>query len=148
MTEPHDNNRYINEVTLFNGGGGLVSTTFDYLKFCQMLLNGGSLNNVSILKPETIALMTADHLEETRKHQSERLRLPNGEASFSLGFAIRGENTDTLEKVYGWGGAVGTYFKIDTKHNLAYVMMIQLSPYRQLGLRRQLQEFINASIIE
>lgn len=148
MAERHDNNRFINKVTLFNGGGGLVSTTFDYLKFCQMILNGGSLHGSNILKPETIDLMLSDHLESVRNHQTERLRLPVGEASFGLGFAIRGENPDSLEKVFGWGGAVGTFFKIDKEHNLAYVMMIQLSPHRQLELRSNIQKFIDASIID
>ncbi|MFK7799314.1 MAG: hypothetical protein AB8E82_17825 [Aureispira sp.] len=49
--------------------------------------------------------------------------------------------------LYGWGGAFGTYFKIDVAHDLAYVMMIQLAPYRQLGLRPSLQHYIEATII-
>ena len=148
VAESAEENRYVNEVTLFNGGGGLVSNTFDYLKFCQMILNKGSLNDVQILKEETIDLMLSDQLEQTRKHQTERLRLPSGEASFGLGFAIRGENPESLEKVFGWGGAVGTYFKVDMQRDVAYVMMIQLSPYRHLELRSKIQAFVNASIIE
>lgn len=148
IVEESNNNRFVQEVTLFNGGGGLVSTTFDYLKFCQMMLNKGELNGIRFLKEETIDLMLSDHLKEVRQHQPERLRLPNGEASFGLGFAIRGEHPDALEKVFGWGGAVGTYFKIDMERDLAYVMMIQLSPYRHLGLRERLQEFVEASLVE
>jgi len=73
--------------------------------------------------------MLSDRLIGTRRHELDRLRLPLGEASFGLGFAIKGENSNYLERIYGWGGAVGTYFKIDLENNLAYVMMIQLSPY-------------------
>ena len=89
ISKPQRENRYVNEVTLFNGGGGLVSTTFDYLKFCQMILNKGKANGHEILKEETIELLLKDHLEEVRNYQ-ERFRLPYGEYGFGLGFAIRG----------------------------------------------------------
>ncbi len=139
-------NQYIEEVTLFNGGGGLISTTLDYLQFCQMILNYGQLNGVRILREETVKLMLTDQLAQIRLSQSERLRLPPGEASFGLGFAIRGDSPESLERVYGWGGAVGTYFKIDMEHDLAYVMMIQLSPHRQLALRSKIQDFMDSAI--
>ena len=145
--EEQRENRYVDEVTLFNGGGGLVSTTFDYLKFCQMILNKGEANGHQILKEETIELILKDHLQEVRNYQ-ERFRLPYGEYGFGLGFAIRGNNENELEKVYGWGGAVGTYFKINMENDMAYVMMIQLSPYRQLGLRQLFQTYVESSIIE
>lgn len=147
ISEGQRENRYVEEVTLFNGGGGLVSTTFDYLKFCQMLLNKGKANGFQILKEETIGVMLQDHLEEARAHQ-ERLRLPFGEYGFGLGFAVRGTGPNDLENVFGWGGAVGTYFKIDTDHDLTYVLMIQLSPYRQLGLRQSFQNFVESSIVD
>ncbi len=144
--EDYKNNRYTNPVTLFNGGGGLISTTYDYLKFCQMLLNKGSANGHQILKKQTVDLMLQDHLQEVRKYQ-KRLRLPYGEYGFSLGFAIRGINENKLEKVYGWGGAVGTYFKIDLENDMAFVMMIQLSPHRHLRLRQLIQNYIKSSIV-
>lgn len=145
IAESAAENRYVNEVTLFNGGGGLVSTTFDYLKFCQMILNNGRVGDQQILKPTTVQLMLTDHLVDVRKHE-ERPRLPEGEAGFGLGFVIKGDNPEELKNIFGWGGAVGTYFKIDKDHGLAYVMMIQLSPHRHLGLRQRIQGFINASI--
>ncbi len=144
--EDQRENRYVEEVSLFNGGGGLVSTTKDYLKFCQMLLQKGKMHEHEILKTETIELMLEDHLQDLRVYQ-ERFRLPYGEYGFGLGFAIRGTQADALEKVYGWGGAVGTYFKIDLENELAYVLMIQLSPYRQLGLRQLIQDYVASSII-
>jgi CubicO group peptidase (beta-lactamase class C family) len=147
VSEEQHNNRYTQNVTLFNGGGGLVSTAFDYLRFCQMILNKGIFNNNRILKEETIALMLKDHLQEVRQYQ-ERFRLPLGEYGFGLGFAIRGTSANELENVFGWGGAVGTYFKIDTDRKMAYIMMIQLSPYRHLGLRQAFQNFITAAIMQ
>ena len=145
--ETETENRYVEEVTLFNGGGGLVSSTFDYLKFAQMVLNKGTLNGHQFLKKETVDLMLKDHLQEPRTYH-ERLRLIPGEAGFGLGFAIRGPNENELSYVFGWGGAVGTYFKVDTDHDLVYVMMIQLSPYRQLGLRDLFHDYVQSSIIE
>ncbi|WP_452599518.1 serine hydrolase domain-containing protein [Pontimicrobium sp. MEBiC01747] len=147
VSETAENNRYVEDVTLYNGGGGLVSTTLDYLKFCEMLLNKGKYKEERILKEETVALLFKDHMANIRQYQ-ERFRLPLGEASFGLGFAIKGEYGEPLQKVYGWGGAVGTYFKIDTEDNLAYVLMIQLSPYRQLGLRQRFQDYVNGAIID
>ncbi|MEM6514614.1 MAG: serine hydrolase domain-containing protein [Bacteroidota bacterium] len=138
--------RFLRETELYNGGGGLLSTTMDYSNFCRMLLNGGKFKNYRIIKKETLDLMFKDHLVEVRKYQ-ERLRLPIGEAGFGLGFAIKGESSNKLENVFGWGGAVGTYFRVDTDNDLAYILMIQLSPYRHLRLRERFQEFVNSAII-
>lgn len=145
VVEHPSESRFASEVTFLKGGGGLVSTTSDYIKFCKMLLNEGKLNGKILLKPETIRLMTKDHLSDVRKH-TERLRLLPGETGFGLGFSIADKNEDGI--VYGWGGAVGTYFRVHPKKELAYILMIQLSPYRQLGLREVFQELVNNSLIE
>ena len=94
------------EANLKVAGGGLVSTARDYLRFSQMLLNGGALDGVRILSPKTIELMTANHLGE----------LPMGfrgrGAGFGLGFGLVlnpgevGEVSSAGE--YNWGGAAGT----------------------------------------
>ena len=146
VSERAVDNRYTRPVTFFNGGGGLVSNMKDYLSFCQMLLDGGKTASGRILSEETINLMFSDQLVDVRSYQEDPLSLPPGEGSFGLGFAIKGE-ADELQTIYGWGGAVGTYFKVDLEHDLAYVMMIQISPYRHLGLRQKLQDYINAAII-
>ncbi|MEO1435530.1 MAG: serine hydrolase domain-containing protein [Bacteroidota bacterium] len=140
-------NRYTREVTLLNGGGGLVSTTQDYLAFCQMLLNKGQAKGQQILQASTVDLMLKDHLTKVKKDH-DQLRLPPGEFGFGLGFAIRGSDYNKLEKVFGWGGAVGTYFKVDLEHDLCFVMMVQVSPYRWLGLRQLIQDYVDAAIIE
>lgn len=147
ITENPEESRFAKEVTFYNGGGGLVSTTNDYINFCKMLLDDGRFNDKQIIKKSTLDLMFQDHLAEPKKHQ-ERLRLLRGENGFGLGFSIKGDYPDTLENVFGWGGAVGTYFRIDTDNQLAYILMIQLSPYRHLQLRSTFQNFVNAAIIE
>ena len=145
VSEDQYNNRYTRKVTLFNGGGGLVSTSLDYLNFCQMLLNGGRFKGKQLLQQSTVDLMLQDHLEEQRNLQG-RLRLPPHEYGFGLGFAVK--DPGAPGGIYGWGGAVGTYFKIDTRSNMAYVMMIQLSPYRHLELRERFHHFVQAAIAE
>ncbi len=147
ISETAVDNRYTRPVTLYNGGGGMVSTTYDYLKFCQMLLNKGKVADQEILKEETIKTMLSDQLIDVRKYQDE-LNLVGGAASFGLGFGINGNSANDLLPVFGWGGAAGTFFKIDTENDLAYVLMIQLSPYTQLGLKQKFQDFINAAIMK
>ncbi len=137
---------FANDVSFFRAGGGLVSTTNDYIKFCRMLLNKGTLYGHQILKPGTIDLMTKDHLSSVRKY-TPRLRILSRETGFGLGFSIAAKEKGELRGVYGWGGAVGTYFRIDPEQDLAYVLMIQLSPYKQLNLRETFQELVNNSII-
>ena len=112
------------EIRFFPGGGGaLVSTAPDYMRFCQMLLNGGELEGVRILKKETVELM----------------RYPHHEGWFGLGFSIvnNKESKDTDDKEpkdtpestgsYSWGGAAGTIFWIDPEKALIGLLMTQIS---------------------
>lgn len=147
IAELPSESRFLKEQAIINGGGGLVSTTNDYLNFCRMLLNKGSLFNNQILKPQTIDLMTKDHLASVRKYTSKS-ELSAGNNGFGLGFSIEKKNINDDYGVYGWGGAVGTYFRIDSKQDLAYIMMIQLSPYRQLRLRETFQTLVNNCVID
>ncbi len=122
----------------FSGGGGLMSTADDYLRFAQMLLNGGELDGARILSPKTIELMLADHLPVMR------LAVPTGQIilgprpgyGFGLGFAVRtdlgGANTHGSIGIADWNGISGTNFWIDPKEKLAVVWMMQapgLRPY-------------------
>ena len=126
----------------FSGGGGAVSTADDYLRFAQMLLNGGELEGVRILSPKTVDYMLADHLSGLRA------TLPPGSAApgprpgygFGLGFAIRTETGEAgtlgTPGIADWNGLGGTNFWIDPKEKLAVIWMAQtpgLRPYyRQL----------------
>ena len=109
-----------------SGGGGLLSTTRDYLRFAQMLLNGGELDGVRILSPQTIDLMRSDHLGE----------IPMGRPGwgFGLGFGVllnpgvAGDIGSAGE--YNWGGAAGTRFWIDPEENLIGLFMVQSMPHR------------------
>ncbi|MEO1032430.1 MAG: serine hydrolase domain-containing protein [Bacteroidota bacterium] len=144
VAELPEESRFLNTPNFIRTGGGLVSTTHDYLNFCRMLLNKGTLFEKQIIKSETLDIMTKDHLASVRQH-APRLRILSGETGFGLGFSIAERENGSV--VYGWGGAVGTYFRVDPEYNLAYIMMIQISPYRQLNLRRTFQDLVNKAMI-
>jgi CubicO group peptidase (beta-lactamase class C family) len=116
---------------LLSGGGGLVSTAADYLRFCQMLLNGGELDGAKILTPQTVRLMTANSLPPDIRAVGEAIGPARG-ASWGLGFAIRTglESSQVPGSVgsYTWNGVWGTYFWIDPAEKMIAVQMIQVVP--------------------
>ncbi|MCH2084234.1 MAG: beta-lactamase family protein [Saprospiraceae bacterium] len=142
--------RYTKEVTMFSGGGGLVSTMDDYLRFSQMLLNKGQLDGKRFLSPKTIELMTIDHTKHT-PYNGVGIQLPGNGFSFGLGFSVATDLADTgnLGSVgnYGWGGAAGTFFSIDPKEELIMIMMIQLMPYSHLKVRSYFQTMVYQAIV-
>jgi CubicO group peptidase (beta-lactamase class C family) len=118
-----------------SGGGGMVSTATDYLRFSQMLLNGGELDGVRILSPRTAALMTSDHLPPGTpiglggQFGALMPDLEQGQG-FGLGFAVRvapGHNPypGSVGEFY-WVGATGTTFWVDPKEKLVAIMMVQV----------------------
>jgi CubicO group peptidase (beta-lactamase class C family) len=118
-----------------SGGGGMVSTAADYLRFSQMLLNGGELDGVRILSPRTAALMTSDHLPPGTpiglggQFGALMPDLEQGQG-FGLGFAVRvapGHNPypGSVGEFY-WVGATGTTFWVDPKEKLVAIMMVQV----------------------
>ncbi|MEM9621204.1 MAG: serine hydrolase domain-containing protein [Pseudomonadota bacterium] len=120
--------RFTEDQTLQAGGWGLVSTAMDYLRFSQMLLNGGTLDGTRILSPATVKLMHTNHLPAGVTEMSPMLGGQPG-SSFGLDFAIIEdpvENGSAYSKgEYYWGGAAGTWFWIDPVENLVFVGMVQ-----------------------
>jgi CubicO group peptidase (beta-lactamase class C family) len=114
---------------LLSGGAGLVSTAADYLRFCQMLLNGGELDGAKILTPQMVQLMTTNSLPADIRVVGEALGPVRG-ASWGLGFAIRtdSESSQVPGSVgsYTWNGSWGTYFWIDPAEKMIAVQMIQV----------------------
>jgi len=122
---------YLAKASVFDGGSGLVSTTEDYLKFAQMLLNGGKLGDVRILSRKSVELLSSNHL---RKEVLNRTGADDDYVTEGIGFGITvGVITDTgLTGQYGsngmyfWGGAASTIFWIDPAEELVAVAMTQL----------------------
>lgn len=142
---------YCKEVTLFSGGGGLVSTADDYLAFCKMLLNQGSVNGNTIIGSQTLELMTKDHAGDT-PYGSGPVILPARGHGFGLGFTVTTDlaASQSLGSLgsYGWGGAAGTYFRVDPEEDLIYIMMMQLMPYNHLEAREKFQTLVYQAIVD
>ena len=126
-----------------SGGAGISTTADDYLRFCQMLLNGGTLDGHRYLSRTTVALMTSDHLGPkvaTPVQPGEVLMGVQG-YTFGLGFMVRQQQgiagVHGSEGDYAWGGVGGTFFWVDPKEQLVAVMMAQTpgairQPYRRM----------------
>ena len=130
-----------------SGGGGMMSTVMDYARFCQMVMNGGTLNGKRIIGPKTVAYMGADHLAGVITPGP--LYLPGAGFSFGLGFAVRKE--DGVSPFAGskgelnWGGAGGTYFWLDPKEDMFVVYMMQ-SPSKRGPYRGLLKDMIYSAL--
>jgi CubicO group peptidase (beta-lactamase class C family) len=115
---------------LESGGGGLVGSTHDYVRFCQMLLNKGEIGGKRILKPETVGLMAENHIGDLRVSVDGTQPQPGAEAvRFGLDFAVyidpKSVGLPYGKGTYYWGGAAGTWFWIDPVNDLAFIGMIQ-----------------------
>ena len=120
---------------LESGGGGLVSTAHDYMRFCRMMLNGGTLDGVQILSPKTVALFSLNHLPDGQELADMAPPGVFSEAGYAgIGFSIGcGVNVDVAKTrlpgslgEYFWGGAASTAFWIDPKEELTVVFMTQV----------------------
>jgi CubicO group peptidase (beta-lactamase class C family) len=141
-----------------SGGSGLLSTAGDYVRFCQMLLNGGELGGARLLAPPTIALMTSDHLTpETRRSPSTPVLFgalaptPELGLGFGLGFAVRTHSgRNPLPGSVGdfsWSGVTGTYFWIDPQQELIAILMMQ-APLQRLHYRYLMRTMVYQAIID
>ncbi len=148
---------YRKQPTLFSGGGGLVSTVGDYLRFCRMLLNGGELDGARVLGRKTIELMTMNHLTGG---QDLAALSPPGQFSeattngtgFGLGFSVlldqRLSQISGSPGQFAWGGAASTAFWIDPREELIVIFMTQLLPSSTYPIRRELQTLVNAAFVD
>ncbi|MBO9710216.1 MAG: beta-lactamase family protein [Caulobacter sp.] len=122
-----------------SGGGGLLSTAGDFARFAQMLLNGGELNGVRILQPETVMLMRLNHLPPTFQvttNGTTGVLKPNHKPSplgvgvgYGLDIAVavdpRAGNAPVGPGTISWGGSAGTWFWVDPANDLFFIGMIQ-----------------------
>jgi CubicO group peptidase (beta-lactamase class C family) len=139
-----------------SGGGGLVSTAADYLRFCQMLLNGGELDGTRLLAPGTVRHMASDHLPPdvgygptARERFGALAPVPEMGYGFGLGFAVRtAAGRCPLPGSVGeyfWGGVFGTAFWIDPAEELIAVAMM-LAPERRLYYRHLLRPLVYGAV--
>ena len=149
---------YAKPPVLESGGGGLVSTVHDYLRFCRMMVNGGSLDGVQILSPKTVDLFSLNHLPDNQELASMAPPGAFSESGYSgIGFSIGcGVNIDVARTrlpgtlgEYFWGGAASTAFWIDPKEDLTVVFMTQvIGTDARLTLRRDLRTLVYSAMTE
>ena len=148
--------QFLRPPSFVSGGGGLVSTTADYLRFCQMLLGRGALGDARIISPKTLALMTVNHLpgDKTLPEMSRSLfsEATYDGVGFGLGFAVTMQPARTLipgsPGEFWWGGAATTSFWIDPAEDLAVVFMTQCLPSGAYPVRRELRTLVYAAMTE
>lgn len=132
LADSPDSGSYTKPAVVLSGGGGLVSSTPDYLRFMQMLLNGGELDGVRILKRKTVAAMLRNQLPgeavPINFSANDSIRV----VGFGLGFAVV---VDAVNRSMGsvgnaaWGGYANTFFFIDPAEKLSAVVMTQFFPF-------------------
>ncbi|MGD0866029.1 MAG: serine hydrolase domain-containing protein [Rhizomicrobium sp.] len=150
---------YAEPPKLESGGGGLVSTAQDYMRFCRMMLGGGTLDGVQILSPKTVAMFGVNLLPEnkllTDMVTSQSLFSESGYSG--VGFSIACSVTTDVAKTrlpgtageFAWGGAASTAFWIDPKEDLAVVFMTQvMGTDARLTLRRDLRTLVYSAMTE
>ena len=146
---------YLEVPSLVSGGGGLVSTASDYLKFCRMLISGGSLEGVHILSPKTIELMTRNHLPGNKDlpalSRSLFSEVTYNGVGFGLGFSVTIDPVQTMIPgsvgEFSWGGAASTTFWIDPKEDLIAIFMTQLLPSSFYPIRREFRTLVYSSFV-
>jgi CubicO group peptidase (beta-lactamase class C family) len=146
---------YLTEPSFLSGGGGLVSTTADYLRFCEMLRRGGELGGARILGSRTIELMCKNHLKGGQDLTQMAIggfsETANTGVGFGLGFAMTLDQVATGslgEGDYYWGGAASTIFWVDPVEDLVAIFMTQLMPSGVFNFRGQLKNLVYSAIAD
>jgi CubicO group peptidase (beta-lactamase class C family) len=131
VQRPHRTDRpsYLDPNRLQSGGGGLVSSTADYARFLQMLVNEGELDGQRILSPEAVKLLYTDSLPEGMNLRGSTTRPGQPGLGFGIDFAVvtdpEAAETQQGKGTYYWGGAAGTWFWIDPTQDMFWIGMIQ-----------------------
>jgi CubicO group peptidase (beta-lactamase class C family) len=131
------------------GSGGLLSTPDDYLRFAQMLLNGGVLDGTRVLTPESVALMTRNTLPPALTPVPYRT-LGDSTYGFGLGVAVRVDTAGAARPgpagIFRWSGYLGTYFWVDPANDLVAMVWTQLSPGSRYPLEAAFQERVYSAV--
>lgn len=136
----------LKDVALTPGGWGLSSTLDDYMRFIRMLLNGGELDGVRILQPETVRLMASDALPAD---VTDTLWLRNkGQVGFGIDFAVRiappidqAESSGAVGEFF-WDGAANTLFWIDPKNDIAAVQFNFYRPWGKVDMQKDFRDAV------
>ena len=135
---------------LIEGGVGLVSTVRDYLRFAQMFLNGGELDGVRVLQPDTVALMTANRIPDALLPIG--FGTPQPGRGWTLGFSVvmdaDASALPVREGTFWWDGSSGTRFFIDPVEDMVIVIMAARSPAHGNGFRQNFTAAVYRALID
>ena len=154
--EPAETSPYLEDRAFKSGGGGLVSTLPDYLRFGQMLTNKGHLNGTRILGRKTVEHATQNHLPDNQDMESMGAGGFSESAFKGIGFCLLGSvcidpaaapNMQSLGD-YGWGGAAGTRFWVDPEEELTCVFMTQFMPGGRYPVQEYLRHLVLSAIVD
>ena len=153
LEDPQDS-RFGAPRRICSGGGGLVSSMGDYLRFCRFMLNQGELEGVRLLGRKTVALMTSNHLrgDMAAMGQARFSESSYTGIGFGLGFSVmldpaRAQILGTPGE-YAWGGAASTGFWIDPAEEMAVLLLTQLLPSSTYPLRQELRVLTYGAIVD
>ena len=141
---------FTEQPALIEGGVGLVSTVRDYLRFAQMFLNGGELDGVRVLRPDTVALMTANRLPDALLPIG--FGTPQPGRGWTLGFCVvmdaDASPLPVREGTFWWDGSSGTRFFIDPVEDMVTVIMAAASPAHGNGFREGFTEAVYQALVD
>ncbi|WP_455977723.1 serine hydrolase domain-containing protein [Methylorubrum populi] len=144
--------RFLTPPPLASGGGGLVSTAGDYLRFCRLILNLGELDGVRLLGRKTVELMLMSHLPGDLAAMGQPRFAESSYAGIGFGLGVSVMLDPARAQIVGtpgevsWGGVASTSFWIDPDEDMAVVLMTQLVPSSALPLRRELRVLTYAAL--
>ena len=149
---PALSSEYMPDGRLFSGGGGLLSTPHDYIRFAQMLLNGGELDGHRVLKRETVALMMQNHLPPALTPIRMSPDWPPGKNGFAYGGAVRVDDDAAMPGSAGtfrWSGYASTFFWVDPKADLIAMVWTQFIPVNSIwAIDGQFQRLVYGAITD
>lgn len=143
-----------NAVTMYSGGGGLLSTLDDYFRFAEMLRLGGALGDARLLSPRTVAFMCKNHLpgDIASMGPDSFAEMPMNGMGFGIGGSVLldaararviGSTGD-----FSWGGMASTFFWVDPVEQLTVVFFTQLTPSSSYPLRAELKALVHAALLD
>ena len=157
LAEPPDQSAsYARDVTLFSGGGGLVSTVGDYLRFAEAMRRKGVLAGQRILGRRTVELMTINHLPGNSDMAGMGTPVHSetsyGGIGFGLGFSVvldpAAARAACSAGEIAWGGAASTAFWVDPREDLVVVFLTQVMPSSSYPIRRELRSLVYGALID
>ena len=147
---------YLKPPLFLSGGGGLVGTTADYLRFCTMLLNKGELDGARILGRKTVDYMTTNHLPSggdlTSMGRPRFSETSYDGIGFGLGFSVMLDPARAhvmgSPGEFAWGGAASTMFWVDPAEELIGLLMTQLIPSATYPVRREMKVLTYQALVD